>query len=401
MANNQEPRILIFSTTYLPFIGGAELAVKEITDRVKDFEFDLITAQLNKNLAKFEKMGNVNIYRVGRGWILDKYLFPWLAYFKAKKLHREKDYQIVQAIMAFYAGLAALFFKWRYPQVKYLLTMQSGDSDFFIWLRTWFWYPLYKKIYTEPDYIQAISSFLVKRAEKYGYRGKIEIVPNGVDLTKFSRIKVRPFDHDLASQGRGISRSDLEIRHALRIKPDEKIIMGGSRLVKKNGLDDLIKTGQYLNFPYRILLMGDGSERNNLESIAQRLKIEDKIIFIGKYDNDDLSKYLSIADVFVRPSLSEGLGSAFLEAMAAGLPVIGTPVGGIPDFLKDEQTGLFCQVNNPKDIAEKILYILDSKNKEQIEEIKENAKQMVENKYNWDLISEKMRKIFKGLIFFN
>jgi len=76
--------------TYLPFIGGAEIATKEITDRIDNFDFDLITARLDKKLETEERIGNVNVYRVGKGSALDKYLFPFLAYFKAKKLHKEK-----------------------------------------------------------------------------------------------------------------------------------------------------------------------------------------------------------------------------------------------------------------------------------------------------------------------
>ena len=79
------------------------------------------------------------MYRVGAGWRLDKYLYPLLAFLKAKQLHQKNNYQICQAIMAFYAGIAALLFKQKYPEVFYLLTMQSGDSEAFTRRRTWFW----------------------------------------------------------------------------------------------------------------------------------------------------------------------------------------------------------------------------------------------------------------------
>ena len=369
MANNQAKKsILIFSTAYLPLIGGAEVTVKEITQRLPDWQFDMITAKIQSGLAKFERIGNINIYRVGLGWRLDKYFFPWLAYFKARKLHQGKNYQVVQAIMAFYAGLAALFFKWKYPQVKYLLTMQSGDSDFFIWLRTWFWYPLYKKIYTKADYIQAISQFLVKRARRYGYRGDIEIVPNGVDLDKFQT-----------------SHKSQIINH--------KVIITVSRLVKKNGLDDLIKAIAQLDV--KLLILGKGPDENKLKKLVKDLKIEDKVIFMGHVQYNDLPKYYSMANVFVRPSLSEGLGNVFLEAMACGVPVIGTPVGGIPDFLKDRETGLFCQVRNPQNIAERVKELLSNDGLRRI--IISNGQKLVKEKYSWSKISQQMEQIFQKL----
>lgn len=374
MANNQEPRILIFSMTYIPFIGGAEMAVKEITDRL-DFEFDLITARLNKKLPKFERIGKINIYRVGRGWLLDKYLFPFLAYCKAKKLHKERNYQIVQAIMAFYAGLAALFFKWKYPKVKYLLTMQSGDSEFFIWVRTWFWYPLYKRIYTDPDYIQAISNFLTNRARRYGYKGEIKILPNGVDLKRFNK-----------------DSNDLKFK--IGFKSEDNIVITVSRLVKKNGIDDLIRAVADLNV--KLLIIGKGKQWLKLKILVRRLRVKNKVFFLDNIGHKYLPKYLAIADVFVRPSLSEGLGSAFLEAMAMGIPVIATPVGGIPDFLIDRETGLFCKVRNPKSIAEKI-ELLFSDN-ELREKIVRNARLKIEQEYDWNKIALQMKEIYQSLI---
>ena len=71
-------RVLIFSTAYFPLVGGAEIATNEIARRLLDWQFDLITAKIKPGLSKFEKYGNVNIYRVGLGSKLDKILLPFL-----------------------------------------------------------------------------------------------------------------------------------------------------------------------------------------------------------------------------------------------------------------------------------------------------------------------------------
>ena len=80
--------------------------------------------------------------------------------------------------------------------------------------------------------------------------------------------------------------------------------------------------------------------------------------------------------------------------MAVGVPVIATPVGGIPDFLIDGETGLFCEVNNPKSIAEKVKILMESS--ELREKIVKNARQMIKEKYNWEIIAEKMKNIFNN-----
>src|SRR3989338_8239109 len=126
------------------------------------------------------------------------------------------------------------------------------------------------------------------------------------------------------------------------------------------------------------------------------LKIDDRVLFLGDIDNDVVPRYLAIADVFVRPSLSEGQGISFLEAMAAGVPIIGTPVGGIVDFLHDGRTGLFCEVNNQESIAHKIKIYLDDQ--ELSAAIKTNARKLVEKNYDWNLIAVKMKNIFEKVI---
>ena len=106
---------------------------------------------------------------------------------------------------------------------------------------------------------------------------------------------------------------------------------------------------------------------------------------------EEVPKYLSIADVFCRPSLSEGQGISFLEAMASGVPIVATPVGGIPDFLKDGVTGLFCNKQDPKDIARVIKKLFEDENLYLL--IKKNAIELVQKEYNWDNLSNKIKRV--------
>ncbi|RJR31924.1 glycosyltransferase family 1 protein [Candidatus Parcubacteria bacterium] len=366
-------KVLIFSLTYFPFVGGAEIAIDQITERLSSFDFTLITARLEKKLPQQEKIGRVTVYRVGWGNILDKYLFPFLAYKKAIKLEK---FDMSWAMMANYAGLAALFYKFRNRQIPYLLTLQSGDSELFMWIRTWFWYPLYKKIYTKADQIQAISQYLKNRAGKYGYTGKVDVIPNGVDLAVFTR--------------RFNDETRERLKTDLGIKPDEKVIITTSRLVAKNAVSDLIRSVR--NLPVRLIILGKGKLENRLRALSQEIGNHNKVIFLGEKKYAEIPGYLAIADIFCRPSLSEGLGNSFLEAMAAKVPVVATPVGGILDFLTDRKTGLFCEVRNPASISEKINEILNNDGLRR--QLTDNAYKMVLENYNWDNIAGRMEKIF-------
>ena len=110
---SQPQRIVIFSTAYLPFIGGAEVAIREITDRIGDsFVFDVFTAKMNRLLPSMEHIGNVTVYRVGIGSErVDKYWLAFFGHWKALRCHRRAPYAIIWSVMASYNGFAALAFK--------------------------------------------------------------------------------------------------------------------------------------------------------------------------------------------------------------------------------------------------------------------------------------------------
>ena len=144
-----------------------------------------------------------------------------------------------------------------------------------------------------------------------------------------------------------------------------------------------------------IQILGAGPEEAKLKRLARDIGVTSSVEFVGHVAPDDLPKYYADADVFVRPSRSEGLGSAFLDAMAAGLPVVGTPVGGIPDFLKEGETGLFCRSEDPADLAQKLAGLMQ--NDDLRSKLARNGRKLVESEYAWERIAGQMDKLLNRL----
>ena len=404
-------RVLIFSLTYYPFVGGAEVAMKEITDRLdpSEFEFEMITLRFDGTLPRVEKLGNITVHRIGftspgakvsdRSMPLSgkiaKVLFPITAFLKARSLHRAKKFDLLWSLMANQAGFAALFFKWNYPTVPYFLELQDGRPFGEMKSRQpilrLFW-PLYRAVYVKANIVKCISTFIAVEARKVGYRGPLKVISNGVDVAKFSA---------------AVPEEKLEaLRKKFDKKPGDIFLFTASRLVLSRGVEDVIQSLTYLPANVKFLIAGTGEDQEKLELIARDLGVQNRVIFAGYVSHDELPAYLKISDIFVRPSLIEGMGNAFIEAFAAGVPVIGTQVGGIPDFLFDpdisneldpnvqrEPTGLFCGVQNPQSIAEAVERYL--KEPELREKIVVNAKKLAAEKYDWTLIMRDMKeKIF-------
>lgn len=390
MENNQgQKRILIFSTAYLPMVGGAEIAVKEIVNRLPDWHFDMITAKIQRGLSDFEKIGNVSVYRIGFGFGFDKFFLPILGLSKAVRLNKKNDYRIIWSIMASQASVAASFFKIFNPSKKLLLTLQEGDLEEYLkryvlnigFLYNFLIKPWHLLAFRRADYLTAISYDLKQRALQNRVKVPIKIIPNGVDTERFKRS----------------SEEEIrELRKQLGIQNDEKVILTVSRLVEKNGVDDLIKAGQYLDFPFKILVAGTGREERNLKKLAGRLNLNDEILFLGHVNHDDLPRYYSTADVFVRASLSEGFGNVFLESLACGTPIIGTSVGGIIDFLEDEETGLICQTQDSRSIAKKINMLLS--NQELRQKLIRNGQELIHKEYTWNIIVKQMEEVYFNLL---
>jgi glycosyltransferase involved in cell wall biosynthesis len=376
-------RIAVFATDdFIPPVGGAEVAMGEIIKHNPDIEFDLFVPKLIKGRSRIETVGNATIYRFGLGWPkFDKLWYVLAAPFYARFKHGRRAYASCWSMMASYGGFAGLIFTWLTPKIKMLLTLQEGDPPEYIIKRVGVFRPLFYRIFKRADEIQAISHFLAEWGKKMGFKSEPEVIPNGVDLARFSADVALETKHQIR-EGFGFLDSDI-------------VLVTASRLVLKNGVKDIILALTHLPENYKALIIGFGEDEESLKSLAIEKGLSGRVVFAGRRDHEELPRLLKSSDIFIRPSLSEGLGNSFLEAMAAGIPIIGTPVGGIPDFLKDGETGVFCNPSDPESVAKAVKRIQDEPGLKQ--GLIERGRRLVMEGYSWDRVAVDMRQIFNDL----
>lgn len=396
-------KILIFSLNYYPrFIGGAEVAIKEITDRIspEEIEFHMVTLRFDSNLPKVEKIGNVLVHRIGfttknpdiadlKKWPLklNKYYFQFFASRAAAKLHKRYQYYGIWAMMAHSTGIPAGIFKKRYPEVKYLLTLQEGDPPEYIEHMMKPVRSLFTQAFMRADALQPISTFLYEWGKRMGFSKTAKVIPNAVDTKRFTQ---------------EFSMEEIaDMKEKLGKKDGDVYIVTTSRLVHKNGVDDVIRALPHLSKNVSFLIYGIGPDEAMLKSLAKQLGVEKRARFMGQIGHAQMPLMLRACDIFTRPSRSEGMGNSFIEAMAAGLPVIATQEGGISDFLFDakrnpgqQPTGWAVDPDAPEQIAQAAQDILA--NPGDVAHVTKTARAMVIEKYDWNLVAAQMRELFAG-----
>jgi glycosyltransferase involved in cell wall biosynthesis len=145
-----------------------------------------------------------------------------------------------------------------------------------------------------------------------------------------------------------------EVKRRLGMAQHDRLIISIGRLSKEKAHDDLIEAFRVLrttnpNLSCRLVIVGDGPERANLETAARASGQNDRITFAGQVSNTQ--PFYAAADVFVLPSHSEGSPNVLLEAMAAEVPIVATAVGGVPEIVADEESALLVPPKNPDALA--------------------------------------------------
>jgi len=352
--------------------GGIEIYTQNFVDHLKDkVEGITVITRRFRNTNPHESQNNIEIYRVR--WIKGFYLrnpsFNLNAFFKSLSL----DYDIIVSqgpVSSFFGGLLSLIKK------KKLVSRPAGvayvQPQYGALLKRVLL--IFEKIaYKNADIVVFLSEGEKEQFEKkLGFLPKrFEIIPTGVQI------------HGVSAEG------DKRIREEFGLGADITLTTVG-RLIGVKGIDILIQALEGVGGEFRVLIVGDGPERERLERLAETSEMADKIIFTGW--RDDIPEILGATDIFVLASHSEGLPVALLEAMAAGKACIVTDIG-LP--VKDREDAMVVRPGDVEELRNAIEELLE--NRELRQELGEEARKKAAHEFSWETAVEKYIKIFEEL----
>lgn len=386
-------KILIISPSFLPIVGGTEVAIYEISKRLvqRGHDVTILTPKYlkYKNSKTCEKLNAVQIYRypissyMYRFSALTRYINIQLrALKKIIELDRNENFDIFHQLHLFALGGPAVLAK-KYLRKPLVTTLIGWDTYDPINPVPSFLYPYLAQVMNKSDVVTSLSQESAKHARKQGCRKKIKIIPLGVDVTRFN-------PHIDGSMERKI----------LGIKDDEIMVLSVQRLVRRKRVDCLINAVPEVIKKHpniRFVIIGGGPEKERLIKLARKLKISNNISFLDfTFLTHELARYYSASDIFVLHSLYEGFGIVLIEASACGKPVISTRVGSIPEVVDDGKTGLLVKPENPIHLASAILKLVNDE--ELRKSMGKEGRMKVEREYDWNIVIKKYLKMYNGLI---
>lgn len=331
-------RILMLNYEYPPLGGGGSNACKYILKEFakKNLEVDLVTSS-PADTFETEKMGStISIYKLP---VNKKDIHYWtqreiITYsLKAqgyiKNLLKEKEYDVCHAFFGIPCGAIAYLFREKMP---YIVSLRGSDVPGFnnrFSFQYVFLKPVIKKVWSEAGAVVANSEGLKELALKTSHDQKISVIHNGIDISEF-----KP----------DLTKAD---------KNKEFSIICVSRLIERKGIRFLIEAiGKLKDRDIKLTLVGEGNQEKELKELAVNLGISDRVDFKGYMNHDSIAELYKNSDVFVLPSLNEGMSNALLEAMASGLPVIVTDTGGTAELV--DGNGVIVPMGDLEAIVEAI-----------------------------------------------
>jgi len=229
----------------------------------------------------------------------------------------------------------------------------------------------------QSDAVTAVSDSLVRDTLKhFSVKRPIRMIPNFIDFERFNK-KPRQHFKDLIAPN------------------SERIIVHTSNFRKVKRVEDVVRIFNIIQqkVPAKLLLIGDGPERSNIEKVCRELHVCDKVTYLGK--QEAIEEILSICDLFILPSESESFGLSALEAMACEVPVISTNTGGLPEVNINGKTGFLSDIGNYEEMAENALSLLS--NNDLLIEFRKNALEQAK-KFDLNVVLNQYVEVYEEMI---
>jgi len=355
-------KILFLNYEYPPLGGGTGIAnyylLKEFS-KTKNLQLDVLTSSVNKyKKERFSK--NIRIFRLNVGKrnknLHHQTAFDLINYFIQSTvfaLKNRNQYDLIHAFSGLPGGITAYL-----SSKPYIISLRGtevpGYEDRFGWVSRLI-KPLIMQSWRKAKFVDANSQYLKKLALKTNPDLNIKVVYNGVDTKSFYPAKKNTKD---------------------------SVILCNSRLGKRKGVEYLVKAiPMVLNkIPRaRLVLIGEGAEKEKLIKLVKELNISKKVRFLGKLEHNRLPDIYRKSGFFVLPSLSESLSNSLLEALASGLPIVATKVGGNPELV-GKINGVLVPLGEVQSLAKAIIKLLRNKNLSK--KMGQNSR-LIAEKYSW------------------
>ena len=360
----------MLSEDYPPVLGGISSHVYELSKAISSLGHQVSV------LARYNTSRNIEQY-AGGVKALYQFKLRFMAPTYGIQLNRfiRRCLPIVQADLLHIHGMGPL----EWTNVKSIPLVYTNHTSGYLrriekgGIRRMF---TLKRIFQKPHLFLAPSKELLQIP--FPIHAVKAFIPNGVDSVKYRR--------DQNDRAR--------IREQLGFHDHDLVGILTRRLVEKNGVIYLAKATRYIkNQHIKFLLIGDGSQRGLIEAVFKQY-FPDRFLMLGSMSQDSIIPYYSAADFSVLPSLMEATSISGLEAMAASLPIVGTDVGGIPEFLVDGVTGFLCKPADPEDLATKIDHLATMV----IAELGANARKSIEKRFAWQRIAAQTVAAYKRIL---
>ena len=380
-------RILYCNYEYPPLGGGGGVINKQIAEELaKRHTVDVLTSQGMDMPAEVVENG-VTVYRVPvffRSRQAAANLPSMLAYLpsgyaKGKKLIREHTYDVINTHFVVPTGPLGNWLS-KKAGIPNVLSVHGGDLyDPSKWMsphRHFILRTSVRKLLRKADAVVGQSSNTIGNVHNFYDPERVcENIPLGI---------VRPDEIAAAPRSRyGLSDDDM-------------VLVTVGRLVARKALDQLITIVKQLNNArVHLFVIGSGPQQPALETIVQELPIETQIHFLGQVEEQEKLEVLRMADIYVSTSQHEGFGIAYLEALAAGGPIVGYDDGGQTDFLESGINGYVVKLNDTAEFQQACQRLLDGPDRRS--EIGKHNKVAVE-KYYIDHCANQYEKLYEKVI---
>lgn len=375
-------RILIINSEYPPIGGGAGNASENLAKELVALHQDVtVMTVIFDNLPGDSIENDVRVIRIkslrrrqDRSGPFEQVVFMAAGSFGVISLLRKWRPDVILAFFGVPGGAVGWLMK-MLAGIPYLVSLRGGDVPGFRPYDFAFYHrlvgPMLHLVWKDAGAVVANSQGLKALAEGFDNNVDIKIVPNGVDIVRF------------------------ELKSDLDWDPPKLLWVG--RLVYQKGLDILFDAlGDLKELPWTLKLVGDGPQRYDLEKIAVKKEIADRIEYLGWLGRDDLSRHYGDSNLFVFPSRHEGMPNAVLEAMASGLPVIATRIAGNEELIIPGKTGLLVPPGDTDALKDALSGLLpDPLRRKQMGAA---ARDRVENHYTWDQVARQYLSLLQEIV---